>query len=151
MQIRVASEAHIAGMHRVRMSVRENQLSDPGLVQPQHYRSMLRNNGRGWVAEVAGEVVGFAIVDLTRGSVWALFVDPRYEGRGIGRRLHDEMLDWSFAAGAERVWLSTDPGTRAEQFYRAAGWQPTGVERNGEARFEMRRADWLVDVPKPVV
>jgi hypothetical protein len=49
------------------------------------------------------------------------------------------MMDWMFAAGADEVWLGTDPGTRAERIYRAAGWRFAGNEPNGEARYEMSR------------
>lgn len=141
-RIRVAAEADVPEMHRVRLAVRENRLADPDAVQPHHYRPLLGGEGRGWVAEADGGIAGFAVADLARGNVWALFVDPDFEGRGIGRRLHDAMMEWFFASGAERVWLSTDPGTRAEAFYRAAGWQPAG-EHRGEARYELSRERWL--------
>lgn len=121
-------------MHRVRASVRENRLSDPARVQPHHTKAMLRA-GRGWVCEVDGVVVGFAVADLHAASVWALFVDPAYERRGIGRRLHDAMVQWLFASGVERITLTTDPDTRAEHFYQAAGWQAAGREANGEVRY----------------
>lgn len=130
-------------MHRIRMTVRENALSDPGRVQLSDYTSILEEGGRGWVAEVERRVVGFAVADLARSNVWALFVDPGFEGRGVGRRLHDTMIDWLFAAGADRVWLGTDPRTRAERFYRSAGWSHTGDDPNGEARYEMSREEWL--------
>jgi GNAT superfamily N-acetyltransferase len=142
MRIRIASEADIAEMHRIRISVRENRLADPALVQPVHYRTMLAESGRGWVAEVDSRIAGFAIADLARSNIWALFVDPAYEGRGIGRELHDRMLDWLFDSGAGHVWLSTDPATRAEQFYRSAGWTATGKQTNGEVRFEISRVAW---------
>jgi GNAT superfamily N-acetyltransferase len=135
--VRVASEADIPAMHRIRLAVRENRLADPAMVQPDDYRPLLSTNGRGWVAEVDGAIAGFAVADLVRRNVWALFVDPEMERRGVGRRLHDEMMDWFAAQGVDRVWLSTDPGTRAEAFYRAAGWQPAG-EYHGEARYEMQ-------------
>ncbi len=142
MQIRPASEADIPEMHRIRTSVRENRLAIPSLVQPGDYRAMLAEHGRGWVAESDGRIIGFAVADLSRRNVWALFVDPASEGRGAGRQLHDAMMDWMFAAGAEEVWLGTDPGTRAERFYRSAGWRFAGGEPNGEARYEMSRDDW---------
>ncbi|HEX8275833.1 MAG TPA: GNAT family N-acetyltransferase [Longimicrobiaceae bacterium] len=129
-------------MHRIRTSVSENRLADPSLVQPGDYRAMLAEHGRGWVAEFDGRIVGFAVGDLARRNVWALFVDPTSEGRGAGRRLHDAMMDWMFAAGAEGVWLGTDPGTRAERFYRTAGWRYAGAQENGEARCEMSGDDW---------
>ena len=88
MQIRLATEADIPEMHRIRMSVCENRLADPSLIQPSDYRAMLAEHGRGWVAETGGRIVGFAVADLSRRNVWALFVDPAFEGRGAGRRLH---------------------------------------------------------------
>jgi GNAT superfamily N-acetyltransferase len=136
--VRAATAADIAEMHRVRLSVRENRLAEPGRVQPHHYVSMLET-GRGWVSEVAGTIVGFAIADLAGGSLWALFVDPEYERRGIGRQLHDTAIAWLFASGAERIWLTTDPGTRAERFYQSAAWQRSGVEASGEVRYERSR------------
>ena len=142
MQIRRALARDIPGMHHIRMSVRENQLSDPGLVQPHHYASLLDGEGRGWVAEIDGGMAGFAIADAARANIWALFVHPAFEARGIGRMLHDAMLDWLFSAGLERVWLSTTPNTRAERFYRAAGWRHAGREANGEARYEISRDRW---------
>src|SRR5688500_5069427 len=129
-------------MHRIRLAVRENRLSDPALVQPDDYRALLNGQGRGWVAELDGRIAGFAVADLARRNVAALFVHPDAEGRGVGRRLHDAMMDRLFAEGVERVWLSTDPGTRAETFYRAAGWQPAGDHR-GEARYEMSCEQWV--------
>jgi GNAT superfamily N-acetyltransferase len=142
MNIRIATEAEIPQMHQVRMSVHENQLSNPLLVQPQDYQKMLSRRGRGWVAEAEDRIAGFAIADLERNNVWALFVHPEFEGRGIGRELHSAMMEWFFGAGAERVWLSTAPGTRAETFYKSAGWRLVGREANGELRFEMSNEDW---------
>lgn len=159
-RIRVADDADIPEMHRVRLAVRENRLVDPSSIQPHHYSALMAAGGRAWVAEAggaeaggaeaSGRIVGFAVGDRERSSVWALFVEPGYEGLGIGRRLHDTMLSWLFAAGAERVRLGTDPGTRAERFYRAAGWRDTGVREQGEARYELRRERWgggELDVP----
>jgi GNAT superfamily N-acetyltransferase len=144
--VRAATEADIAEMHRIRLEVRENRLGDPRLVQPRDYVELLTRRGRGWVAERGGCVMGFAVADRVECSVWALFVDPAREGRGVGRALHDAMLDWLFSDGAERVWLSTDPGTRAESLYRAAGWREVGRRENGEVCFEMARGDWRREV-----
>ena len=124
------------------MSVRENRLADANLVQPKDYRVLLRSGGKGWVAEVEGRIVGFAIADISRSNIWALFVNPLAERRGVGRVLHDKMMEGLFADGAEHVWLRTEPDTRAEGFYRAAGWRYIGREQ-GEARYEISREDWF--------
>jgi GNAT superfamily N-acetyltransferase len=135
--IRTATEADIEPMHVVRCAVRENRLSRPDRITRDDYRAMLERDGRGWVAEVDGRVVGFAIADLCRFNVWALFIDPEHERRGIGRALHDAMMEWFLAQpGVERVWLTTAPGTRAESLYRRAGWSDRGLDVGGEIRFE---------------
>lgn len=124
-------------MHIVRCAVRENKLSRPDRITHDDYRAMLKERGRGWVAEVDGHVVGFAVADVTRRNVWALFVDPDHERRGIGRALHDAMMSWfRVQPGVERVWLTTQPGSRACGFYRSAGWIDVGFDADGEARFE---------------
>ena len=144
--IRQAVESDIPQMHRVRMDVRENRLTNPDAVQPDDYRAMLRSGG-GWVCEVGGRVVGFAIADLPTSSVWALFVDPGCERQGIGRQLHDTILKWLFDRGATTVSLTTDSNTRAERFYLAAGWRYVSREKNGEGRYEITRDAFLAGVP----
>jgi hypothetical protein len=52
------------------------------------------------------------------------------------------MLDWYFNQKKETVWLGTGPDTRAETFYRKAGWKERGKRPNGEIKFEMTYADW---------
>jgi GNAT superfamily N-acetyltransferase len=125
-------------MHRVRMSVRENQLVSTRLTEAD-YIDAIEALGRGWVIEVDGAIVAFAIGDASNASIWALFVEPGYEGRGFGRRLHDEMVSWLWQQGHERLWLTTDPGTRAQRFYEAAGWQVVGPTARGEVRLELHK------------
>ena len=52
------------------------------------------------------------------------------------------MLDWYFNQNKETVWLGTSPGTRAEAFYRKAGWKETGTYGKGETKFEMTVGEW---------
>lgn len=140
MVIRPAHVADISGMQRVRMSVNENRLSDPAKVQPHHYREMLRA-GCGWVCEMDGVIVAFAIPDAQRGAIWALFVEQAHERNGIGRRLLSTMVDWLFEAGHSSLWLTTDPNTRAARFYEAAGWKQAGATADGEVRYELTRPE----------
>lgn len=142
MHFRRATVADITGMSRVRMSVKENILSNPALVTPESYRMMLEEKGAGWVCEIGETIVGFAIVDLSDANIWALFVDPDHDKKGIGRKLHDLMLKCSFEQDINKLWLSTGHGTRAETFYRKAGWQQTGKTDSGEVRFEMEHTKY---------
>lgn len=140
MRIRQAAVGDIPELQSIRMIVRENRLADLSRVQPHHVEEMILERGRGWVAVLDERIAGFAIADLTTSSVWALFVDPGFEKRGIGRRLHDTMISWMFDTGVERISLCTEPGTRAERFYKTAGWVHTGEEENGDRSYEMTRA-----------
>jgi ribosomal protein S18 acetylase RimI-like enzyme len=88
---------------------------------------------------VDAQVVAFAIGHAGNGNIWALFVDPAFEGHGLGRRLHDEMVQWLFAQGLQRLHLGTQTGTRAERFYATAGWLATGLRPDGEMGFELWR------------
>lgn len=142
MTFREASTTDIAQMHTVRIAVKENPLPDPGLITPAGYEDFLTRRGKGWVCEIDGRIVGFAIIDLMEHNIWALFIQPRFEGKGIGKKLHDKMMDWYFSQTNETVWLGTAPGTRAEVFYRKAGWKQTGIRPNGEIRFEMTAGEW---------
>ena len=142
MKIRQAVSNDIPKMQIIRHSVKENKLSDPGLVTYGDYLEYLENRGRGWVCEMQKEIVGFAIADLVANQVWALFVHPDFQGRGIGRKLHDTMMNWYFAQTNRKIWLSTAPNTTAEIFYRNAGWKEAGRHGIKELKFEMDDDAW---------
>jgi GNAT superfamily N-acetyltransferase len=142
MNIREATIADIDRLSEIRIAVVENSLSDPTLLSTADYTLYLTKRGKGWICEEEGKIVGFAIVDLLANNVWALFVDPMYEKRGIGRQLHRVMLNWYFDQTQEPLWLGTDPGTRAEDFYRRAGWMEIGIVGSIEIKFEMRITHW---------
>ncbi len=143
MIFREATIHDIPQIQIVRHSVRENTLSDPALVTDADCAEFLTVRGKGWVCEVEGQIVGFSIVDLKGRNIWALFLRPEFEGRGIGRQLHDRMLDWYFAQTRDTVWLGTSPNTRAEGFYRKAGWVEVGRHGEKELRFEMAYGTWM--------
>ena len=142
MIFREASPADIHQLQLVRNSVKENALSDPALVSYGDYETYLTQRGKGWVCESNGQIVGFSIADLAGNNIWALFVLPGFEKNGVGRQLHQLMMDWYFSQTKEKVWLSTAPQSRAETFYRKAGWREAGLYGKGEIKFEMSYEDW---------
>lgn len=139
---REAKVEDIPQIQVVRHSVKENVLSNPDLVTDEDCRTYLTQRGKGWVCVVDEKVVGFSIVDLQDRSVWALFIQPEFEGKGMGRQLHNLLLNWYFAQTSETICLGTDPGTRAEGFYNKMGWEQIGFYDNGEAKFQMTASDW---------
>jgi GNAT superfamily N-acetyltransferase len=142
MNFRVAEIKDIPQIQVVRNLVKENRLSDPALVPDSDVEDYITRRGRGWVCEINGHIVGFAIADLVDNNIWALFIHPDFEKLGIGKRLHDEMMNWYFLQTDKTVWLGTSPKTRAEFFYRKAGWKETGIHRKGEIKFEMTKDEW---------
>lgn len=143
MIIREARVEDIPGIQVVRNSVTENTLSDPGLVTDADCKEFISIRGKGWVCEVDKQLVGFSIVDLKDHNIWALFLLPEFEKRGIGKRLHEVMIDWYFEQTRIPLWLGTSPGTRAEGFYRKAGWRENGTHGKGELKFEMTHDAWI--------
>jgi GNAT superfamily N-acetyltransferase len=142
MVFREAQIKDIPQIQLVRNSVKENRLSDPALVPDADVEEYICNRGRGWVCEIDEKIVGFAIADLQDNNIWALFLHPDQEARGIGKQLHKLMLDWYFTKTKETVWLGTAPNSRAEQFYRMQGWKEVGMHGKGEIKFEMGFEDW---------
>lgn len=142
MLFREALAEDIPQIQIVRNLVKENALSNPGLVTDKDCEDYITRRGKGWVCIDDNCIIGFAIVDLVDHNVWALFIQPEYEGKGIGRKLHDDMLDWYFAQTDSTIWLGTSPSTRAEKFYRAAGWKEVGIHGKGEIKFEMQADHW---------
>ena len=149
MIFREAQIADIPQIQVVRNSVKENMLSDPALVPDSDVEDFISNRGKGWVYETKGRIVGFAIADLQDKNVWALFLHPDHEARGIGKQLHRIMLDWYFSQTRETIWLGTAPGSRAEKFYRLQGWKDVGVHGKGETKFEMSFEKWQATPSAP--
>jgi GNAT superfamily N-acetyltransferase len=125
--IRNANESDILRIVEIRGAVHENKLRDPSRVTIEDLRWFIANPGI-FVWEEEGGIVGFSAADPRDGSIFALFVDPAFEGRGFGRLLFERACAVLRNAGCERMWLTTSPGTRAEKFYLKAGWKVTGVE-----------------------
>jgi ribosomal protein S18 acetylase RimI-like enzyme len=86
--------------------------------------------GRVWVAEVDGTVVGFVAVELdhperSMGEISMLAVDPDHQGGGIGTTLTEFALDRLKDAGMKVAMVETggDPGhAAARRTYEKAGY-----------------------------
>ena len=142
MIFRTAVKTDIPQIQVVRNAVKENRLSNPAFVSDSDVENFITQRGKGWVCEMDNTIVGFAIADLQDNNIWALFIHPDHEGKGIGKKLHSLMLDWYFSQGKENVWLGTSPDTRAEKFYRKAGWKENGMHGSKEVKFEMTAGEW---------
>ena len=142
MIFRTARLADIKHIQVIRHLVKENRLSNPGLVSDKDVAFYISERGRGWVCEVDNRVVGFSIIDLTGRSVWALFVNPEFAEKGIGKTLHQLMIDWYFEQTRDDLVLGTAAHTRAERFYSLQGWVRAGNYPNGELKFSLSYGAW---------
>ena len=98
------------------------------------------NTHRGWICDVDGKSVGFAMGNRETGEMWVIAVLPQHEGKGIGRGLLTLVENWLFGEGWEEIWLTTDvdESLRAVGFYRNLGWEDWKFE-DGD-RFMRKRA-----------
>jgi GNAT superfamily N-acetyltransferase len=129
--VRAAGAADIAGMMQIRAAVTQNRLADPGSIGAGDYARFVEA-GCCWVADAGGHMSGFAALDADTASVWALFVTPDAEGRGIGRALLARLVEEARQRRLRKLTLTTEPGSRAEALYRRAGWAPCGACAAGE-------------------
>jgi GNAT superfamily N-acetyltransferase len=132
--IRNATRDDVARIMEIRAGVRENSLRDPSRVRIEDVYWFVDNPGI-FVWEEGSKIVGFSAADPRNGNIFALFVDGNYERRGIGQALFERACKVLVDAGCARMWLTTWPGTRAERFYRDAGWRVTGMD-DGNLVFE---------------
>lgn len=138
---RKATTDDIPQIQIVRNSVKENQLSDPNLITDELVKKFITERGTGFVCEIDDKIVGFSIIDFVENNVWALFLLPEYEGKGIGKKLHQLILDEYFSKTQKTIWLSTETNSRAELFYKKQGWENVGFHGE-EIKLEMSFEDW---------
>ncbi|KQQ91694.1 GNAT family N-acetyltransferase [Massilia sp. Leaf139] len=86
---------------------------------PERVRELVARGG-GIVAEKAGRMLGYAVLDAVSGEVDAVFVEPADHGRGIGALLMEALDAAARAAGCERLFLSAS--LNAVPFYERAGF-----------------------------
>src|SRR6185295_18991152 len=113
--IRVATVSDIPRLVEIRGSVLENRLSDPIRVTIADYEWHIAH-GPIHIWEEKGVIAVLSAGDPRDGSIWGLFVEPTYEGRGIGQALMAAACRSVADAGHTKAKLSTDAGTRAERF-----------------------------------
>ena len=141
MSLRPATAADIPALFAIRLAVRENAMTMEALaangVTPEAIAGLLATTAAGWIA---GAAAGFAIADAGDGSLFALFVHPDQEGRGLGRALLRQAESWLASQGWREAWLFTgaDRRLRAQGFYRAHGWRSSGWAPPGEERLVRR-------------
>lgn len=99
------------------------------------------------VAEKDGEVIGFVVLVLTpegEGRVFAIAVDSRYRGKGVGRTLLKAAFNTLRKREIGYVRLEVRVSNHiAQRLYRSLGFMDTGFipfyYKNGEGAIMMRK------------
>ena len=91
------------------------------------------------------EPAGFAMVWRDPAErvfyIWRFMVDARFQGKDVGRRALELLLDEARADGVDEVTLSVVPGpTSAMPFYERCGFEATGETHGGEAEMKLTLA-----------
>lgn len=160
--VRQATIADIETLFDIRTSVTENHQSREELlaegVTHDTLAELLGGDARAWIAELDGTPAAFSMAKRDEATVFALFVRPEFNGRGLGRLLMDAAEAFLFARH-ELIWLNAgeEPDIRAHGFYRKRGWVAAGPAERNNIRYEKRRVAavkkgyWmgLVDITDP--
>lgn len=143
-RIRRATAADIDTLFDIRTSVRQNHLSREQMAElgitPQALKEALAAGPCAWIAEVDGSAGGFAMVDMASAEVFALFVRPQWEDRGLGSLLL-RAAETELFREHETIWLLTDGGDeiRANGFYLKRGWERVARVDERDVRYEKSR------------
>lgn len=147
MQIRELRIEDLPTIFEVRIATWHNpngaeELKQFGITIESVTRMLEAGTHKGWLCEVDGEIVGFAMGDRSNGEMWVIAVLKEFEGRGIGKALLNQVEVWLASCGWDEVWLTTDVDEtlRAVGFYRRLGWEEWKFE-NGDRFMRKKFAD----------
>lgn len=103
-----------------------------------------------WIAEKGGEVAGSVFIIPAEGEadtaqLRMLYVEPAFRGMGIGRRLVDEAIRFSRAAGYRQVMLWTqDCLASARGIYQRAGFTLLREEPHHSFGLDLNGQYWVL-------
>lgn len=143
--VRVATVGDIEALFEIRTSVVQNHLSREQMTElgiiPQVLADSINEAPCAWIAEVQGKPAAFSMVDLAEGEVFAMFVLPAYENRGLGRLLM-AVAEQALFEHHEEIFLITDGrgDVRANGFYQRLGWSVIDDVDGDDVRYQKRRA-----------
>lgn len=84
-----------------------------------------------YIAERGSELLGYYAIEKLSNQEFeleALFVEPDFIGKGVGRELIDHAKNLVRKLGGEKLIIQSDPN--AEKFYRAAGGKSNGTRQS---------------------
>lgn len=136
------AEAHISGWQVAYRSIVPDEFLDTMVLEERtaHWRENLAASElqdgtpspSNYVAEVHGQVVGFACVGVFRkdadnpqaGELWAMYVHPDHWGARAGYALMQSTMDQFRRESVEQAYLWVlEDNARARRFYERQGWR----------------------------
>ena len=147
MRLREIEKTDIKDILDIRVSTKENHFSMTDLaevgVTPESIAEWLEGSVKGWLCEISGKTVGFALADSKTGEVLVVACYPEYEKRGIGKALMLKVHDWLWSYDHDEIWLwsDPDPSIRAYGFYRKLGYTPTGANKGRDELLKLKRSE----------
>ena len=142
-RIRPAVATDVETLFEIRCSVRENHQSREELAElgitPATVTEMIEGGDFSClIAKIENQPVGFAMAEYKAGYLFALFVRPEAENRGVGSALLRETENLLSQIGVKKAFLLTgaDESLRAVGFYKKWGWQIAEKLTDGQLRFD---------------
>jgi N-acetylglutamate synthase-like GNAT family acetyltransferase len=93
----------------------------------------LKNKNRIYnLAELNGELAAYYCLERSSSFIWeldALFVEPSFIGKGLGRQLMEHAKHTVIEAGGTKLLVQADP--HATEFYKAMGCKALGRRESG--------------------
>lgn len=123
--IRRASLADVSGLVAIEQACFADPWSSTGIAETIQYET-----ARAFVAEVKGDVVGYAMVRISgeEAEILNLAVLPGHRRKGIARCLLSEALACVAATGVREAYLEVrQSNAEAIGLYQAEGFRPVGV------------------------
>jgi len=147
MRLREIERTDIKDILNIRVSTKENHFSMTDLaivgVTQESIAEWLEGSVKGWLCEISGKPVGFALADSKTAEVLVVACYPEYEKRGIGKALMLKVHEWLWSYDHDEIWLwsDSDPGIRAYGFYRKLGYEPMGTTKGSDELLKLKRRE----------
>lgn len=127
--IRRAEESDIGEIVDICTTAKENTFNTPEL-PPRDLADIIKEGGS-FVCCEGRKIIGVGLAE-DNGFVFALYVRPEWDNKGIGKKLLNTMLYWIHEKGVSQAFLVTAPGTKADKFYEKHGWVRGNINTDGE-------------------
>ena len=120
---------------RLELAINPHQVLTPEVVWHTATRPIERERRRSWVAEVDGELAGFAWANFEwsvptpgKGRFW-IGVGPAVRGRGVGSELYARVNEYLRQRGAWRLRTQVDVDEGGTRFLERLGFERRGADR----------------------